>query len=555
MPKVPFQGVSDQPLRPLPQNRQSAEGANALAFGGGQAAGLQAIGAGLGQVADDAQKIALDIQLRDAERAARDGMTALSQGYRDILYGENGYFGLNGQNAVDAQDSTAKRLTDLRDSIGKNMSEQSRRLFDASSIAQTNNHLDAMASHAVKERDAADVASWTSQADEAMNLAAADPYSADVLYESRNTVRSMAQKLGQFKGDKPETIQNSMDAADTTLLVGAMNSIIERDNVAKATEFYNANKESINGKDRIAIEKHLGTAAKAERVDLEHQLTVAKQLADAEEQDNYDTLIDAVLSGDATAKDVIQSPVKGSHKTAAYNLMVAITKAGGQQNMRTDNATYIALLERIHLPDGDRQKLTNKDDLLQFVFRGLLAPSGDNSIVSLRAEIDGGRSQGDDRVRNEAWVGINAAASELILPHGGMAKYDTRGNTNLLRWRAEARQIFDDGIAAGIPVSKLSNPDDPEYAGRTIKNYMRTPAQVASDIREDQLGSGASGVIAPPAVEEAAPFAPPPAGNVGPRGGARPAGLTTREGILAARKAGTIDRAKAEELLAKIRAQ
>lgn len=495
MPKVPYQGVSEQPLRPLAQERISSAGVTALAFGGGAAAGYQAVGEDLGNVSQDVTNIALDIQHRDAERAARDAMTSLSAYQRDKMYGTDGYFGKNGQDAVDAQAGAAQQLTEFRQKTAEGLSDQARQLFDPSSINQTNNTLNNMASHAYKERDNADRASWKTAGIEANNQAAANPRDPKVLGNALAVAGTMAANISKADGNKPEVIAADRKTAETGVYLSAIESLIRRDSATDARVFYNGVKGNIDGEIQLKIEDRLDTADKDEQTVVRLQQTAARQAQNDFEEQEALRLID--LGDQLTPQIIRDSGASSTAQTQFLNHLNA--KADGGGTIKNNPDAYFEVARRMRA--GAEDPITSPDQILAYVVPGGITIDTAGTYInkltkSHTPEVDSFNASVTGHIDAISKVigGKNLAGFNDPLAPQSMADYD-----HTLRERVQKE--LKDGTAT---MQEMTNPDSEFYFDKLV------PPPVPRSTKERVKSMSELSIAKPPAITKQLP---PPGEN------------------------------------------
>ena len=599
MPKVPYQGLADVAPRPIAQNRQEVGAANANAFGAPVGEANAAFGQAIGKASDVTFSIVNDMKKRDNEREARDALTALSMAQRAAAYGDGtpenpGYLNMKGHAAVEGYQKAVKDVTDLRKKTSQSLSSNEvRDLFDPRSQQQTDDYIGRFSNYSYDQRYTADKTSLTSQKVEAVNMAASDPLNDQNLEAARHTATVSAAKLAQLDGLDKDTADQQVAAADTEVLLGAMNSIIQRSNVAEAQKFYEKHKGSIDGKIQTKIEGELKTAANQERITTEHAATVARLEETAREEAEYGTITDGILDGTVDKDAINNSHLTGAHKQSAFRFMETVTQAGGKQNLKGDGGvTFMALMKRIHLPFGDPNRITNRDQLMQSVYDLKLAPSGPNSLDDLSKEINIVTGNTDASAAAKAFNNWVSAAEKLIV----LNDMDVHGKERHAQWFQQASQEWNKNLAEGLATpQQMGDPNDPHYILRNIGQFQKDQATVVNEYIERSLGNqgnqttqtpqapvnslpastpaaqGAkpttevpppvpteSPVPAQPAAQPAAPAttpAPAPTPSPAASNGIVDPSQMTREQVLDAVNKGTITPAQAKKRLAQLRKQ
>ncbi len=200
----------------------------------------------------------------------------------------------------------------------------------------------------------------------------------------------------------------------------------------------------------------------------------AKQAKIFETQNNF---LEKMVSGELDTKSILKSdlPAFGSGSKEQFLKMM---KSNALTKPSTNYAVYNELFDRIHAEEGDPRKITDENDLNEYMGSGLNM----SSLRQLRQEMQGyGTEEG--KAETKLRKGIDdIAKSRLTKSDPLTGLMDPTGAENLQRWRAEFNKEFQEQRKAGKTPQQLLNPDSPDYLGKTIQNYVRTPDQILKDM-------------------------------------------------------------------------
>jgi hypothetical protein len=189
---------------------------------------------------------------------------------------------------------------------------------------------------------------------------------------------------------------------------------------------------------------------------------------------------------DLTPRDVIRSNLTWEQKKQWIG---DIEQRAKEQPMKTDSALMVKLWDRIHLPDGDPNKLVNEDDLNGFYGRGLKA----EDIRSLRTEMQGRRTEAGQIEGDLKKNVMTIAKSALTRTNDLTGIRDPRGDEQMQRFMSLFLPEYQKQRQAGKSAVELLSPDSKDYMGKLIEPFKR-PLDV---ITRDLIESNKVGEITP----------------------------------------------------------
>ena len=214
-----------------------------------------------------------------------------------------------------------------------------------------------------------------------------------------------------------------------------------------------------------------GQRAEEERMRAEQE----RALKESQKSTQNDFLA-KMVSGKLSAKDILKSNLEafGSGSKEQFIGMLK-TRNDEARQPKTDWSTFRDTYARIHLPDGDPKKLLDENELNGlFVQRKLSF----EDLNRLRGEMQGKRTQAGSVESELKKKMMDVAAARLTKSNPMMGIKDPDGEEQMLKFSAFFFQEFEDQRKQGKSALQLLSPDSPDYLGKYIGQYARTPEQI-----------------------------------------------------------------------------
>lgn len=230
--------------------------------------------------------------------------------------------------------------------------------------------------------------------------------------------------------------------------------------------------------------------------DLKHQLLaeakqgVAGQDADKRRQAQMDAdlklqaqmktqndFLDRLQKGTLTWNDIKNSNLDAFGQGSKEQFRTLMDKAMTDKKMTTNPTLFTNLFQQIHATDGDPKKITDPNSLNQYVGKGLTI----ESLNQLRNEISGKKTlEGDleSKLKNGL---METAKSKLTRSNPMLGIKDPDGEENLLAWTAQFIPEYNKQRAAGKTPVQLLDPQSPDYLGKTLGTFVKSPAQIMNE--------------------------------------------------------------------------
>lgn len=208
---------------------------------------------------------------------------------------------------------------------------------------------------------------------------------------------------------------------------------------------------------------------RAAEVEEERRKAEAKARLEEQQTITQNKLLEKLTKNQLTADDILKSNLDpfGSGGKSQFLNMIQENLSGG---VRKDPATMSELYRRIHLDDGDPQKIVDEKDLYPY-----FSKLGTDGMQALRNEIQGKGTQ-EGRIEGELKSQLlKIAEQKLVKPSWG--GYDAGGRENYIRYMDFINQELLRQKKAGKSYRQLLVPGSPDYLGDLISNFTKTPQQ------------------------------------------------------------------------------
>lgn len=212
------------------------------------------------------------------------------------------------------------------------------------------------------------------------------------------------------------------------------------------------------------------TEANRRRIEQER----AQALQQQQTQDGFlKKLVDKSLSTDDVLKSNLDPFGSGSKEQ-----FIQLIKAAQDRPIKTDSGTWQNLYSRIHLPDGDPKKLVDENELNAYVIAGKLSYE---DLNHLRGEVQGskttdGKNEGELKKRL-----MDYATSKLVKANPMLGIRDPEGEEQLLKFQTHFFKEYQDQRKNGKSAMSLLDPGSPDYLGKSVNNFVKTPQQIIRD--------------------------------------------------------------------------
>lgn len=219
-------------------------------FGGAQARALTGLGSSL-------QNRALEIKKQDDSNASKEAFTKASDELREYLHGENGVYNKQGRNSFGSVQATNEKMEEISSRVGELLqNEDQKAMFGTLWGQRRETSLNGVSRYESGQRkvytEQATAALIKDSEDNAINNYTDDEAIADSLDTAELAIRTSGE------GKELGVMQDQIASAHSNI----HKAVIQRRMIsdpASAQEYYDSNKDNIDGQDHITIEKALKT--------------------------------------------------------------------------------------------------------------------------------------------------------------------------------------------------------------------------------------------------------------------------------------------------------
>lgn len=219
-------------------------------------------------------------------------------------------------------------------------------------------------------------------------------------------------------------------------------------------------------------------ATRAERV-------AAQQRLAQDEQIEGEIIADAASATPRwTAQSVMADPrLSPEARMRMVTFLSGVSRKTGDRDTNTYGSGFYDAFQAIHLPDGDPRKITSPDQLYSRV-----GPNGDLTIAGLeklRTELISRRTPEGEAAAAMKKQFLDGAHKMISGADPLLHIRDPKGEEQYLKFLAQVLPAYEEGLGKGKSPAMMLNPDSPDYLGKIIPQFRRTPEQMAADMLGD----------------------------------------------------------------------
>jgi hypothetical protein len=220
-------------------------------------------------------------------------------------------------------------------------------------------------------------------------------------------------------------------------------------------------------------------AVRAQEVEQERRIRQQERNTKIQQQKTQNHFLTAMTEGKLSSKDILGSNLEafGSGSKEQFLNMMKMANSPDEK-LKTDATTMIALFDRIQLPDGDPNKLMDENELNGYFGRGLSI----TDLNRLRDEIQGTQTDAGKMEGEMKRQMMEIARGKLTKSNPLTGFKDPIGDEQMAKFQINFMNEYKAQRTAGKSAQSLLNPDSPEYLGKNLMSYVRTPQQIMRDL-------------------------------------------------------------------------
>lgn len=209
-----------------------------------------------------------------------------------------------------------------------------------------------------------------------------------------------------------------------------------------------------------------GREAEAERLRRQQELLAEKEREVT--KDNFVAQMNTANGNQLAVKEVLQSNLLSNEKEH----FIAMMKDNAQRKIQDDPGTVNTLFRRIHLPDGDPNKIVGDDELFKYFGRGV----GFEGLNHLRGELK-------QDPFGEAYSDASATAYRVFRGSKPGTVLPEVAEAAALQWRIDAKKAIEQARVEKKNPRDLFTPGSKEYllSPERLSTYMKLSNVVVFD--------------------------------------------------------------------------
>jgi len=342
------------------------------------------------------------------------------------------------------------------------------------------------------------VTDYTQTQNNLTTAALADPSSLMLQRELHTASIENLVNSGQLPRDKAIKLQMQGDEALSKAAIRGwtqLNPEYAREKL-KSGEF----DSTLGGDGKMQMLGEIDQAVRAKEIEQERRLREQERIVKQQQQITQNQFLVKMTERNLTTKDILNSNLEafGSGSKEQFLNMMKIANSPDEK-LKTDPSTMISLFNRIHLPDGDPNKILNDSDLNQYFGRGLSMAD----LGKLRDEIQGQNTE-EGKIEADMKKQVFEIARGKLTKSNPLTGFrDPIGDEQMARFQTYFLEEFKKQRAAGKSAVSLLSPDSPEYLGKQITQYVRTPQQMMKDMVPKKAPPTDGGLATTPSLQPA----------------------------------------------------
>lgn len=231
------------------------------------------------------------------------------------------------------------------------------------------------------------------------------------------------------------------------------------------------------GEEKAQLFGEVDQEIRGRELEAEHRRKEFERVQKEAQQKVQNEFLGKLNQGQLAPKDILDSDLEAFGSGSKDQFLRMLQSEDTSPLKKTDPSLYIKLWDRVHLPDGDPEKITDDNMLNEYAGRGLKV----SDIIQLRQEIAGRKTQEGVAEADMKAQLFSFARARLVKPDA-FGLTDPIGEENFLRFKDYFYTEYAAGRAKGKSHRELLSPDSPDYVGKGLNMYVRTPEQIINEM-------------------------------------------------------------------------
>lgn len=252
--------------------------------------------------------------------------------------------------------------------------------------------------------------------------------------------------------------------------------------------------EYLSAQDKTQLEQKERQMQSAAVTEINRLVVVKKAAQQEQAQDWVDKNFASIKTNQLSTKAILNAPIPWQQKNELINIAQASTRS-----VTTDPIVANQLMARITAADNDADKINDPGQLMPYVGKGISA----QDYERMRTLIDNSPS-GQALNQNRKQI-MELAKSKLVKSNSAIGMTDPDGEYQLMQFTNALQKQESQLRSQGKPVDELYDVTSPNFFGKKIGQFQKTPQQIL----EDQANQ-ARGLANPPKPIDLVPGSSPP---------------------------------------------
>lgn len=435
------------------------------AFGAGSARNIQRLGQVVQGVGQAIEKYQVNSDISEATKELANIQKEYTAKWQSLAHNSDG-----------SDDSLAENfMTELEErvsQVGGNLKTQKGREFFNDSSIQMTNRLGGIALETqAKLRGERAKQNFIETTNSLTSSAFSDPTS----FQANLELNAQALDAMVESGALPRSAANELkQKSENEIAMSAMRGLIET-NPSIAEQEINSSRwdKYLDGANKKTLSGELRVKNRADRVEQSRLESLQRRVQNERREQVKLESQEKFFEGTLTVKEVMDNQyLNSSDKSRYVNLIAKQAKGDGIE--KTNPAVFNSTIERIHLPDGDPNKISDSEDINDLFLSGEI----DQKTASiLNREILAVKNSPEIRMKQEA---LKLARKELSQTNPGIGYVDDDGEERVQEFINFLNTEIESVTKSGKSVSEVLDPNSPNYAGKKIGAFQKSKSQVLS---------------------------------------------------------------------------
>lgn len=416
-----------------------------------------------------------------------------------------------------------KRVEDTMGKIGEEASTESARAYFSEASSRIKGTLSKTSADGQAELSGIKaVQDYTSTLNNLSTASMADPSSAQLQKDLHKQALENLVKTGALPREKALQLETQ---GNMNLAKASVRGWIELNpEYAKQKLKEGAFDQDLGADGKAQLFGEADQAIRGKEIEQERRERQMEKVQAKQRQVTQNTFLSKMEKGELSSKDILNSNLEAFGSGSKEQFLGMMKKLNSpDEKLKTDPQVMIGLYNRIHLPDGDPNKLFDENELNNHFGNGLSWAD----LGRLRDEMQGSQTEEGKHANDMKKQLFEVAKGKLTKSNPMTGFKDPQGDENMTRFMGQFYDEYKMARAKGKTDRELLSPDSPDYLGKSISMYQRTPQQIMRDLVPKR--QPAPGLAVTPQVEGANAAAPGTAPNLY-RAPAPPAALPRQPG-------------------------